>query len=240
MEVLSYFLSAAGLILQLTKMLKEQPRKGFTYEVTWLEKVIGVEDAALNGLELRYQGQPVEDVYLSFIKFQNSGRVPIAKGDYEGCLTVVVDDKAKVLLADVAYSNRTELVNHMGPISYKGNRVYLPARLLNPRDSFTIKLLTEGHPGRVLVLGRIYGVSQIRDLTSRNTNILLFGGILMFVGGLIQPVMFSMSTAQVTMLDLLTSTASTSLGLLIIFLWGWDNRYRRKKRATLIKKKPQT
>lgn len=128
-------------------------------------------------LQIVFGGQRVRQVYLLLVKFTNSGNQPIRSNDYERPLSLSVEDPARVLTVQVAETNPSNLLPDLLPNGAGGwcselppelaleselRTVPLKSVLLNPGDSFTIKMLVSRFtPGRLKIDGRIVGVKDI-------------------------------------------------------------------------------
>lgn len=178
---------AIGLIFGAIKLLNvDLARKSLGYQVTLFRSVLTGGESIKKQLELRFNGEPISDPHLLIVEIINKGRLPIKAEDYEEPLTITLDERSRVLTAEVAGANTKSLMAALGPLSHEANRVGIPKKLLNAQDSFTVKILAQLHPGNVEVLGRVAGVSNIKEFNDER-NSLRWGlgiGVTMLLVGL--------------------------------------------------------
>lgn len=152
-------------------------RKALTYDIISSISLTGRVEEWGEYLQIVFGGQQVRQVYLLLVKFTNSGNQPIRSDDYERPLNLSVEAPARVLTAQVAETNPSKLRPDLLPDGAGGwcseippelaldsemRTLLLRSVLLNPGDSFTIKMLVSRfRPRRLKIDGRIVGVKDI-------------------------------------------------------------------------------
>jgi hypothetical protein len=157
--------------------LLQRRRKALTYDVISSISLTGRVEEWGGDLQIVFGGQQVRHVYLLLVRFTNSGNQPIESDDYERPLNLSVEAPSRVLTVQVAETNPSNLLPDLLPDGAGGWRDEIPPELaldselrtvpfrsvlLNPGDSFTIKMLvSQFTPGRLGIDARIVGVKSI-------------------------------------------------------------------------------
>jgi hypothetical protein len=152
-------------------------RKALTYDIISSISLTGPVEEWGENLQIEFGGKQVCQVYLLLVKFSNSGNQPIRSNDYERPLNLSIEAPARVLTAQVTGTNPSNLLPDLLPDGAGGwssklapelaleselRIVPLKSALLNPGDSYTIKVLvSQFTPGRLKIDGRIVGVQDI-------------------------------------------------------------------------------
>lgn len=147
---------------------RQQERKGLSYEILTLTPLAIVEEGHNSEVEIRYAGEPVEDVSLITLRIVNSGNVPITEDDYEFPVTFTFGKDAKLLSAEVLETS-PEALKRNGRIAALKNKLLLGMFLLNAGDWVDVKLLVAGFGGQMEVDGRIVGVKDITVVKERRS-----------------------------------------------------------------------
>jgi hypothetical protein len=155
----------AAVIVSVTLWLRN--RKALSYEVVSDVPLVtishGANDSATEAIEIRYNGNPVQDVRLVVVRLWNSGNVPIAQNDYDEPLTLQFG--GQLLASDVIESTPPALKKKAiagGGIGPGYAAIAFHNLVLNPRDSITVQALLTDFTGDVSVEGHIVGIPSIR------------------------------------------------------------------------------
>lgn len=151
--------SVIAIILTLLIYLITRKKKSLSYEVLSESPLISISDEIKSGLQVLYNGNPVENIYLCLIKFINDGNVPIATNDYERPLTLSFSDASSLIYVEKIQVTPGNLTPHIG---VSGQTITIAPIMLNPGDSFTVKALINQYGGKFDVDARVLGVTSIQ------------------------------------------------------------------------------
>ncbi|MDQ5823881.1 MAG: hypothetical protein M3441_06655 [Chloroflexota bacterium] len=162
-------------------------RKALTYEIVSAAPFPTVEGTGLqpNSISVLFDGRPVTStLYLIIMRIRNSGNVPIGSHDYAEPLLIRLEGTERVLTVQVAAVHPTNL---SPKLAVNASEVTIQPLLLNPGDSFELKMLVEGYSGEATVEGRIQGLVAIEESAERvpPTLFVLSSTLLIFIVGLV-------------------------------------------------------
>ena len=145
-------------------VLRRTHRLAFEYRVS---KVATVSPDVVGDIRILFRGEEVSDLQLALLRIVNVGAQPLRVLDYEGPLRVVFASGG-ILSANVDRASPDGLSVSLGlDASGAGNPKALSVAplLLNPSDSFTLKLLITGVTTMPLVTARIANIRSIESLS---------------------------------------------------------------------------
>jgi len=147
-------------VVAVTMTLRQRRQKRLTYSLrTYL--LATVHGDIKTRVSILYDGNPVKDVRLVQIEFKNTGNVPIATQDFERPLRIAFNKKSRILTAEITESIPSDLGPAIDTNWSKGvPEVVVEPLLLNPSDSFIVKLLLAGSV-EYEVSARIVGVGSV-------------------------------------------------------------------------------
>jgi hypothetical protein len=165
--VINHLLEIITIIVLFVIFFLQIRKKTLTYTVLTDSEIIPGSKEGKKDIEIHYKGKVVPKVRLIEIRIKNSGSLPIKPEDYieplrlrlpnsEILSSEVRDDQSLGAYIETKLSDRSEIV--------------LSKTLLNPTDSFDAKILLADGDADLSVIGRIVGVSKIRNLTGREVN----------------------------------------------------------------------
>lgn len=159
----------ASLGIGFLALRQQRRRKSLTYQVLTKTPLATVREDYHSEVEIRYRGEPVQDVSLVTAKLSNSGNTPIARRDYETNIDIIFGPDARILSAEILDADPKELADVVErPLIDNGARtVFVRPCLLNPSDYITIKVLVEQFDGDIAVSARIKGVKRVRRAKPR-------------------------------------------------------------------------
>ncbi|MHC4388738.1 MAG: hypothetical protein ACYSX1_09030 [Planctomycetota bacterium] len=152
------------------------PTKKFAYELQTNERVLGLANREeLKDVQILYKGRPVEDVRLLILKFVNNGHQHIKGDDFQGSVTVQLEEGAEILTVGLQETH-PEGLSVAFQLPVHSNKTLVDFDLFNAGDWVTMKFLATGSKGDLSVDGRIAGVSRITriDRITRRERISLF------------------------------------------------------------------
>ena len=160
LEIITIIAVFVIIVLQLRK-------KTLTYTVLTNSGVVPGPEEGKSNIQIRYKGKVVRQVRLVEIRIKNSGSLPIKPEDYIEPLSVRLPN-SEILSSEVRDAHslgayiETKLSNQ--------SEIVLGKTLLNPTDFFDVKVLLADGDADLSLVGRIVGVSKIRNLTGREVN----------------------------------------------------------------------
>ena len=142
-------------------------KKSLSYEILAENPLISIDKEIKTKLQILLDGNPIENLHLLLIRFNNDGKVPIPAADYERPITLSFKDATNIISAEYVSGIPSNLVTSVA--SSKNNLAIKPI-LMNSGDSFTIKVLLERYNGTFDTDTRIIGVNALK-LAKRQSGI---------------------------------------------------------------------
>lgn len=174
-------ISAVAVCLMALFYYLRRRRKEFRCQILFRQPLWTIRDEFAGRTQVLFDGQPVPDVQLMTLKISNSGNQPIASTDYERPVRLSVGDQSTILSAEVVEPHPDQLTPQ---ITILNNALLVQPLLMNPKDSFVIKVLASHLAPDVRCDARIVGVKDVRfGAPSPYHSIFwnLLGGFLLFV-----------------------------------------------------------
>ena len=221
--LLEYAFPILPIIITVAIYLAQRKTKSFTYQIISENALIPFEDDIKGKLDILYQGNLVEEVYLVLVNLANSGNVPIPSTDFEDPVIIEFNKDAQILSNDVT-ETQPKLMKYT--IHGNDNKLKFDPTLMNQGDYITIQMLISKYKELVNVHGRIIGVSEIKQITELNIASKSFRilGIILIVIGIVQYFM------NPDPLYLLVSWVYAIIGLIIVVIPEKVLSLIRKKR----------
>lgn len=176
-SLLWQIVAAVGTFVAVYQAVSNRQRRALTYEVLAQIPIARVRDDSSDKIQVLYDGQPVQNVFMVVVQFRNDGNVPIRCDDYEEPLVVWVP-RGRILAADLAEG----MVNLAPAIDEQEAGVKLSPRLLNPKDEASIRLLIADYGGELKIHARIVGVTQVRERSLDLRKVFRFGVLMVSFG----------------------------------------------------------
>lgn len=117
------------------------------------------QTSSIKELKISLDGIVVEQPTLSILEILNEGAKPIATSDFESSINITTSDSSKILRARIVDSTPPDL---KPIIALNQQSIEIKPLLLNPRDRFTIAILTSGESPNFSAMARISAISQIQ------------------------------------------------------------------------------
>ena len=143
-------------------VLLQRRKKALSYEIVSKTPVLSTAEEIAGKLQIRFQGESVQGVYLLVIRIINTGNIPIASSDYERPLSIHFYKETRVLTGEVSQSDP---ININAQIEVHDQSILVMPVLLNKGDSITIKALVSNYSCMPKFDGRIIGVKNISPRT---------------------------------------------------------------------------
>lgn len=175
-------LALATVVVSILLFWMQHRRKALSYEIISRTPLLSVEGEVKGKLQILFDGEPVQDVYLVVARIINTGNLPIVSTDYEDPVNLSFGENSQILTTDSSETNPNSL---RASTNIEKTKVVLAPVLLNRGDSITIKMLISQFDGEIKIDGHIVGVKSIRKLVEGRVQsfILMMSGMVMsFVG----------------------------------------------------------
>ena len=201
--------------------LLQKKNKRLTYKIEQKTKIISYSDEVQGKLKIFYESTQVNEVFLVEIKFENSGNVSILPDDLKKNLSLIFNVKSKILSIEIINKKPENLEIK---IQNQDNKLEIIPLLLNPSDSFCIKLIINNF-SNFHIDERIVGIKKIELRTEYFS---LFPKILLpisIMANLISVFDLLFKIRDYDFLEILTSiTVAISLAIMV-YIFG---KYSRK------------
>lgn len=132
--------------------------KELSYELKSVSSLITTDIGSNGALKLVYEDSTVSYPYLTVVKIENTGTLPILKSDFDGPINITLGSNIKILDISIL-EKKPEAININ--ISENDEGIHIAPTLLNSKDFITIKIITGGVTPTPNVIGRIAGVTDI-------------------------------------------------------------------------------
>lgn len=163
---------AVAIIIAFGLAWRGRRNKRLVYSLRSVE-LLSVDPTIRSDVQILYRSHPVQEVKLLEFSFENTGNVPILKGDFDRHISIAFGETARVLSVVIVGKRPAEIDVESAftepPLNphadYGPTAVSLTAMLLNPADSFQLQCLVTG--AKVPhVTGRIAGIGRIKQVSS--------------------------------------------------------------------------
>ncbi len=174
-------------IISLWVAWKQLQRKLLVYEVVSKNNILDMPAIHNNGIEVRFNSNPIRKFYVILIKFSNKGNVTIEKSDFEGVnrsITVEFGQDVGLLSAEIINppSKQRGLSVSLQKGVQRPGYVSIDPFLLNSDESFTLQITADDFQ-QVNVNGDIKGINKISESKTIPTNfnylIILFPALIL-------------------------------------------------------------
>jgi hypothetical protein len=172
---------------------------GLAYEYR-SDRLAIIDAAATDQIKVLYRGQEVSNVRLARLRFVNVGRQPIRPTDFEEAISVRFPPECTVLSGEIerARPEYLRVTFHLEGAEGSYTGIGVEPMLLNPKDSFTLKLVLSGKDVVPSVTARIANISVIETLApNRETPVAkvlrALASTFLIVGGLLLGVQVPMA-----------------------------------------------
>jgi len=131
-----------------------------------------IGESNINDLEIAFEGEYIDNPSLTVLTIENNGLESIRSSDFEKNLKIILDDDVNILKVSKSSSNP----GWLEPIIVAAeSTVELSPILLNPNDSISINILSDGYPSEIETQSRIAGITTIEvekeDHSQRSSNL---------------------------------------------------------------------
>ena len=160
-QFIGTIVALVGVIVSIIGYAIQKKRKSLAYDIITATQLIGLSDDLDERIQVLFDNQPVNNIWLVLVRIFNDGNVPIQTSDYERPIEIAIRAPASVLYAEAVQAIPADL--EIG-IAHSEHSLTLSPTLLNPMDSITIKALVSNLSDPPLVSARIVGIKKIRQV----------------------------------------------------------------------------
>lgn len=137
------------------------PEKELTCTLNYSQKLIQKKTND-SRLEIMYDGDNIQSPYVYSITIKNSGNYEITNEDFKDNFIVKFEGCNKIVNAEIINSSKKavydELLNNS---KIEEKNLVITDFFLNPREEFTINVITDGMPKKIFYDYRIAGISEL-------------------------------------------------------------------------------
>ena len=184
-QFVGVLLAIAAMFLSYLIYVGQKQQKRLTYQRLASFPLLTVKEALAGRISVAFDGKAVQSIHMITVRIQCAGTLPITLEDYVKPIELFVKQGAKVLSADIVES----LPSNLRPsIAAGADTATIEPLLLNPGDSFVVKLLVQDGDKYVFPEARIVGVTKIERVLDPDTKLELFaqlGLLTLCIGNLI-------------------------------------------------------
>lgn len=130
-----------------------------------IDSVASRSTALADEVQITYRGDAVPNLSLCLVRIVNFGSQAIRRDEFEGPLKLSFGAQCRVLGAEVHVRRPENLPVHLHHEPESVADLWIDPLLLNPRDSFTVKVLVAGNPVQPSLAARVTEVSEITQLS---------------------------------------------------------------------------
>lgn len=144
------------------------PRKELTCILNYSEKLI-TRNTSDNSFKIFYKETEISEPYIFSITVQNTGDYAIANDDFRRDFSIDLLDCNRIINASVIESTNQSVFEEILTNSAIDNtRLSITSFFLNPGESFTVHIISDGKPSSIRYSARIEDIPNltIRNLTS--------------------------------------------------------------------------
>lgn len=230
------FLAFVAISISIIFYLAQRQKKKLNYE-TFKLPLLSFEEEFEGKLKIFYEDHLVNNVISVLVSFYNTGNQSITSNDFEKKISLVFDEKTKILSCSV---HRAKPNNLDIKLELDQHKLSIAPLLLNPKDSFAIRAIITGEEKKFHLDYRIIGISKIveqsdskyegRFLLKTYLGMILLAAVV----GLVSTVMSPMETkgvnlpigpfSPVVLLPITITFALTTFYFVVIEFGRWYTR----------------
>ncbi|WP_294769165.1 hypothetical protein [uncultured Rhodoferax sp.] len=182
---LTFFVTVVGLAIPIWLWRADLDAKSLSLQLTSQTPLTSDSANSIKGLEVLMDGVKVASPTVSVVTLTNNGKKPLPASEFESPVEVRVAHGSQIFRAEVTSSHPKDIEAR---IEWNKTSVRFVPVLLNPDESITISLLTEGERPTFTSRARVVGVTTVDFVDNtkkppawRLTAILLIASLLLFV-----------------------------------------------------------
>lgn len=144
-------------VITIWAVRKQRNKKEIMYQVVSDAPVISIDKAVQDKVEVRLSGIVVHNARLLVLKLWNSGDVAVKRDDYDEPITVEFPERG-IVSSEVFETQPKNLIDPKLIKTFLKSQhksMEISKFLLNPKESITLAILTDGEQDKINIRGRI-------------------------------------------------------------------------------------
>lgn len=166
--IIGLFLSFIAICISFYIYKKQHTQKGLVYKITTQSPLFNNQKLVNNRLKIIFDGKSFDNIHLIELCFINSGNTPIEICDFYKPLTIIFNEEAQIITADIKNIIPDTLDINVVIKDESRNYLEISPTLLNPKDSFTLQMLVhkfDSFHTHERISG-IKSVEEVKDISS--------------------------------------------------------------------------
>jgi len=155
-QVLGVFLAIAAIAIAMAL----RHRKSLVYIIDSVVPLLVGVKSVQSKLRIFYGNKRIKLPYVLIIRIFNSGNQPVKPDDYVDPITISFTERTKIISAEIL---REHPQNLSMKLNFDTKDIKLAPVLLNPKDSFTLKLIVDDFDNDIEIKARIAGIKSIKN-----------------------------------------------------------------------------
>ncbi len=168
---LAPIVTSAGIAVTLVLWVLNLRSKELSFEILANTPILSLQEEVKDQIQIYCQGQIVHNVDSVVMRITNVGNVPIRASEFAGKFLISLPASTKVLMSEVAETQPPDLsdrlaIDQSNPSLIErtdGSDVVLRPVLLNPKDSFTIRMLVAPTISTAKVVAHVEGMAAVKQ-----------------------------------------------------------------------------
>ena len=137
------------------------PKKELTCTLNYSQQLITVNKKDDN-FNIMYESNEISDPYIFSITIKNTGNFAIDNEDFEKDLSIDFNGSNKIIKASIVEFTNDEILDDiLDNCIINDSKLIFSDFFLNPYETFTINIITDGNPDKINYNYRINGISDL-------------------------------------------------------------------------------
>lgn len=190
----TFMATIVGLVIPIWLWRADLNAKSLAFQLASQVSLTAETAGSIKGLEVLMDGVKVQSPVLSVVVLTNDGKKPLPTADFEVPVELRIQEQSSIVRAEVVSTQPKDIEAN---ITWDKKMIRFTPVLLNPEESITVSILTEGAKPAFTPRARIIGVSivEFSDTTKKppawqRSVAFLFASILFFAVSDIADVQF--------------------------------------------------
>ena len=159
-QAIGAFFTIAAIVVSFAIYRSQRQRRALTYLVKSAYPLLKSTEELRGRLSVQVDGVAVRNIDVMFLEVQNAGNQPVSRSDFDVPFAIEFEPPAYIISAVVD----AEEPDNLGvTLEVAEQKVTLQPILLNPGDTFTLKLLLSSDSKKFAITGRVIGVKEIAE-----------------------------------------------------------------------------
>lgn len=225
------FIAVVVAIIALLIPFLQRKRKELSYRIVVNTPLVSVSEELEGRVKVLLDDQPVSRVNLLIVAFANTGNVPILANDYYKPIQISINANAQILPSlEIVETDPIELKPYSEIIN--NSQIIIMPCLLNPSDSFQMRILVSDFNNELEVESRIVGIKSIKERYPRDgfkpltPKFVFVGFILVILGFLYDLFGWDGSTISLVLESIIFSVLEVLGYIFLVIPTFFDKKYR--------------